>query len=327
MKTFSKQKLGWFALAGTLCLIGMGGCQPYNTPKFANVEPNETAFLVPLNKGTDNQQQLQTMDYWKKAQVSAKRIEIPRSWVQLGRFPWEGEYVDAYALLKVSLSPVTREWTEDKETGTSTTNQGIRAETSESTSFMVRMNCSCRINEAEAAIFLSSYGGRQLETVMDTDIRAIIESAFVEEAAKYSLEKLLLSKSEIMAKVRKITEEYCASKGILLNYLGLKGDLTYVNPNIQEALDKRFQARQERLSQEDINRKNLSKAQSDVRVSQMMASSQGQKALEYQFRLKQLENESKRLDIIKEKWDGRAPSIVGKESLFNSLFNDESKKK
>jgi hypothetical protein len=303
------------ALTGIL----LSGCerQPFNAPEFVDIGPNETAYMIPMSGDTTNQKQLQSEEFLARNQVSSKRVEIPHQWVQTGRGAEEGKWVPTVQLLKVSLSPETREWTEEDATGTSAKNQGIKAETSESTSFMARMNCSCQISEGKSATFLHWYYGRPLAEVMDSDIRALVEKHFVAECAHYTLEALLTHKDAIMHSVEAKLREYCEARGINLNYVGLKGDFTYENKAIQESLDNRFKARQERLSQADVNAKNIEKAKADAQAAKIMSSIKGQQYSNFTLRKMALENQAKLIIVMGEKG---VPATVGVNTIIGQLF-------
>lgn len=300
-------------------VLSLTGCerQPYNVPEFVDIAPNETAFMIPMSGDTTNQKQWQSEEFLAQKQVSSKRVEIPHEWVQTGRGTGEGKWVPTVQLLKVSLSPETREWTEGDTTGTSAKNQGIKAETKESTSFMARMNCSCQISEGKSATFLHWYYGRQLAEVMDNDVRALVEKHFVAECAHYTLEDLLTHKDVIMHTVEIKLREYCEARGITLNYVGLKGDLTYDNHIIQEALDNRFKARQERLAQSDIDAKNIGKARADAQSAQIMSSIKGQQYTDFTIRKMALENQAKLIAVLGEKG---VPTTVGVNTIIGQVF-------
>ena len=183
-----------------MCCTMFTGCvKPYDKPEFVTIEPHQTAFLIPLIGDTGNQASFESEAMLREAKVAAKEIQIPHRWVQTGRFHWRGEYRDTMALIVVDRSPVTREWSSSKDVGTSAVNQAIYAESSESIGFSAGMNCSAQIySEEDAVKFLYCYNNKPLSEIMDTEIRARVESKFVEECACRTLNDILIEKEEIM---------------------------------------------------------------------------------------------------------------------------------
>jgi len=49
----------------------------------------------------------------------------PSRWRKTGRLWYSGEWIDTVKVIKVDRSPITREWTAGRDTGTSTRNEGI----------------------------------------------------------------------------------------------------------------------------------------------------------------------------------------------------------
>lgn len=308
-----KSGLVGLVLAALTLLSMVAGCdgvvrRPYDVPQYEEIAVNETAFVVPLEGDTTKQKQWQTTSFLRDHQVSAKRIQVPHTWVRLGRNSNHGKYVPAIAVIKLSLSPEQREWTEAKDTGTSAQNQGIKAETAESNGFMARMNCSCQVDEQAAATFAHYYFNRQLASVVDSDVRATVESTFAAECAQYPLEKLLANKGAIMDRVRAATKKFCASRGITLNQLGYKGEFTWDSEAVQQQLDKRFQARQERLAQDDINRRLIAEARAKAEAARLMATTHNSGYLKHEERMAFLE-----------KWDGRLPLTGGSGATMLSV--------
>jgi hypothetical protein len=219
-------------------------------------------------------------------------------------------YVPTQNLIIVERKPETREWTEKEGTGTTNKNEGISAESKESIGFMARMNCSAQIDEPDAAKFLYRYNNKSLSDIMDTEIRARIESKFVEEAAKRNLEDLLVQKADIMNAVRADVTPYFKERGINITVIGLKGDLTYLNPEIQASIDKKFRTAQDTISQRNENERIVSKAKADADAINIQAQSINQT-----IRLKELEVASKKADAQIEMGKNWRPNIIGGDIL------------
>lgn len=291
-------------LLGVLLLgIFMLGC---GYPDIKEITPSQTAFLIPLTGDSSKQVKLDSEESLKKNQVSGKRVTIPKE-----RVRGHG-YLPTMQLIIVERKPETREWTEVNTTGTSTKNEGITAETKESIGFTARMNCSAQIDEIDAAKFLYRYNNKSLADIMDTEIRSKIESKFVEQCSKYTLEDLLLNKESIMSIIKDDTITYFKERGINITTLGLKGELTYLNPEIQKVIDEKFKTAQALVSQKNENERKisaqeaenttkLSKAKADAEAASIQAST-----IEKTIELKRLENQS---EAVK-KWNGAMPKVV-----------------
>lgn len=296
----------------TLIAIVATGCKPVNVPDLVNVEPSQTAFLVPLEGDTTAQTSFDSEEFYKKSMVATKRIVIPKRWRQTGRMPFEGSWIPTMRVLVVERKPATRDW-EQLDGGDQA--EGIRAESKDSIGFIVGFNLSAQINAEDAAKFLYRYNNKPLEAICNDEIRARIESKFVELCAKHSLDAVLIKKQEIMDAVRGDVIPYFKERGISITTLGMKGNFTYEDKEIQDALNLKFTAEQARISQEDINLKNVSKAESDAKVAALMANPQVRM-------LKSYELQEKMIAVWSAKWDGSVPqTLAGGGSNFNMLFN------
>jgi regulator of protease activity HflC (stomatin/prohibitin superfamily) len=266
-------------LVGLILMVGIvggsiTGCKDYNTPEFVEVSPSQTAFMIPLVGDASSQVKMDSEEAVAKNLVNSKRVEIPKQWVQMGRtsfiFFENGKWMPTAKVIVVERKPETREWTEDGS-GTSVTNQGIKAESKESIGFMARMNCTASIQEADAPKFLFNYNDKPLKDVMDTEIRANVESEFVKQCASKSMDEILAQKAIIMADVVKEVTDNFKAKGITVSQLGLKGDISYDNAETQKAIDSKFQAEKNQEAQAITNETNKTKATADAEVIKSQA--------------------------------------------------------
>jgi len=240
------------------------GCRPYNKPEIKTIEASQTAFLIPLTGDVVDQEVFKSEEALNSAKVASKEITISKRWVQTGRFEDSGYYRATVKLVIVERKPETREWTSDSKTGTTPKNQVIMAESKESIGFSVGMNCSAQIDEFNATKFLYRYNNKTLANIMDTEIRARVESKFVEECAKYTLNNVLANKSVIMDSVRKDVVDYFSGRGITITVLGMKNGLTYQDASIQKSINQKFSSEQNIITQQNKNKQILSKAKADA---------------------------------------------------------------
>jgi hypothetical protein len=300
----NKKKLG--LLLSTLLIAGsLSACKSFDKPEIQTIEPSQTAFLIPLIGDTSEQGAFASEELLSKTKVATKEIQIPHRWVKTGRtflMMEDGQWRASARLVVVERKPVTREWTEGEKEGTSAKNEGIKAETKESIGFMARMNASAQIDENNATKFLYRYNNKPLEEVMDTEIRARIESKFVEEVSKRTLEEVLVSKDAIMKTVREDVIPYFNERGITITVIGLKGEFTYLNAEIQKSIDAKFQSSKALETQRNENARILEKAKADAEAVTIQAKTIGDT-----IKLKELENQAKAI----EKWNGALPTVSG----------------
>lgn len=296
--------VGTLAVAGTGC----GMIKPYDKPELVTIEASQTAFLIPLVGDTEDQASFQSEELLAQAKVATKEVQIPHRWVKTGRFPGDGEWRPSAKLIVVERTPETREWNSKKDTGTSAKNQAIYAESKESIGFSVGMNCSAQIyTEDDAVRFLYSYNNKTLEEIMDTEIRARVESKFVEECAKYSLNDILADKEKIMSVVRDDVTTYFENKGITITVLGMKDGIDYDDEAIQTAINEKFSSEQKLTTQKNNNAVTISKAEADAaaRVKAAEAEAEANKKIAESLTPELVE-------MIKyQKWNGQLPTVQG----------------
>lgn len=291
------KKLIVLILTMVLCLTMFSGCRkPYDKPEFVTIEPHQTAFLIPLIGDTTNQASFESEEMLIQAKVSTKEIQIPHRWVQTGRRYWRGEYRDTMALIIVDRSPVTREWSSTESVGTSAVNQAIYAESSESIGFSAGMNCSAQIySETDAVKFLYCYNNKPLSEIMDSEIRARVESKFVEECASRTLNEILTEKEDIMKAVRDDVTEYFADRGITITVLGMKDGLEYDDATIQKSINDKFSSEMKLTTQKNENERIISEAQAKAEANRILSESLTDEVLKKQYY---------------EKWDGKLPTVM-----------------
>lgn len=279
-------------------ILTLASCvRPYDKPEFVTIEPSQTAFLIPLVGDTKTQASFESEELLASAKVAMKEVQIPHRWVQTGRWDWDGEWKPTMRLIVVERKPETREWNNTDGTGTSTVNQAIYAESSESIGFSVGVNCSAQIDtEDDAVKFLYSYNTKPLAEVMDTEIRARVESVFVEECAKRSLNDILREKDAIMEAVREDVMTYFDNKGITITVLGMKDGLEYDDPAIQQSINEKFSSEQRLTTQENENKRIISEAEAIAEANKIISESITENILKKEY-----------ID----KWDGVMPKYSG----------------
>ena len=306
-----KKKFKRLLLMG-ISLVMMGSLtacvKPYDTPEFYTIEASQTAFLIPLTGDTTNQASFESEELLAQAKVATKEVQIPHRWVQTGRFSWQGEWRSSAKLIVVERTPETREWSSEKESGTSAKNQAIYAESKESIGFSVGMNCSAQIyTEDDAVKFLYSYNNKTLEEIMDSEIRARVESKFVEQCAQYTLNEILANKESIMNVVRDDVTSYFGDKGITITVLGMKDGIEYDDEAIQAAINEKFSSEQKLVTQENNNKVIVSKAEAEAKAQRIAAEAEADANRKLAESLTPELIEKQKID----KWNGDVPQVQG----------------
>jgi hypothetical protein len=296
-----------------ICTFCTGCRRPYDKPEFVTIEPHQTAFLIPLVGDTGNQASFESEEMLMEAKVSTKEIQIPHRWVQTGRRNWAGEYRDTMTLIVVDRSPVTREWSSTNGVGTSAVNQAIYAESSESIGFSAGMNCSAQIySEEDAVKFLYCYNNKPLSEIMDSEIRARVESKFVEECASRTLNEVLVEKEAIMSAVRNDVVEYFADKGITITVLGMKDGLEYDDPAIQTSINEKFSSEMKLTTQENENQRIISEAEAEAQATILKAEAEA----EANRKLAESLTPNILNKMYYDTWDGVLPTFYGADDTL-----------
>ncbi len=213
---------------------------PYKTPRFVNIGTNETAFLIPLEQGTQTgQKMLKSIVYLEQKKVSTKRVEISQRQIETGRMWGDYKYIATDTVVIVHRAPVTREWTSDNS-GTGSKNQVLNVESKESIGFDVPVNCTASVAEDDAAQFLYNFGGQSIDWVMDHTVRPYILDVLTTEFGKRSLDECQSDRMAVYTAMKDKTTKFCKDYGITIINIGAAGEFTYTSPAIQEAINTKF---------------------------------------------------------------------------------------
>ena len=290
-----------------MCVLTFASCRkPYDKPEFKNIEASQTAFLVPLIGDTSDQGAFDSEELLLETKVATKEIQIPHRWVQTGRQSWTGEWRPSATLIVVERKPVSRSW-ESGESTADSSNKAIFGETADNIGVYVGMNCTAMIEEKDAAKFLYRYNNTPLETIIDTDIKKMVEDRFNIETALVMSTDLGAKKGEIMEKVKNYVVDYFKDYGITITVLGLKEGISFENPEIQKALDAKFASEQELVIQQNKNEAAIAKAQAEAEAVIIAAKAQA----EANETLAKSITDAILEQMYYEKWDGKLPNVYG----------------
>jgi regulator of protease activity HflC (stomatin/prohibitin superfamily) len=317
--------------AGLLLLVTASGCRkPFEPVKLEVIKSNEEAFLLPLTAEGKKQASSDNEAYLKENLVYTKQVQIPQQWVPRGyeTFGYNGEWHDAALLIKVDKSPVTREWTADTNSGTSTRNEAIWVMTSDQVEFSTGWTCTARIAGRDDAVkFLHNYPNGSLTTVLDTEVRSKLQAEFGLEVTDLPMETLRKAATPHLVKTTKAVTEFFKDRGITITNLGITGGFVYKDRSILDTMVKVFNAEQERAiavaatnAQKERNQAVILKAQgeADAVLKTKQAEADGIKmvgdARKYELEIAKANPgpylQLKQLELQREllhKWDGSFP--------------------
>lgn len=288
-------------------------CRPYQEKIYEEVAHNETAFVIPLEEGTKtNQTSLKSIEYLREKKVAQKRIYNPTKWHQNGRAYFSGKWIPTLKIIKVDRSPVTREWTEDNDTGTGEKREEIEVESRESIAFRVKITCTSSIPEEEAPEYLYWYKGKDLAEVMDLNVRSFIQDILTSEFGSRDLAACQQERSEVFGIMKSKTIEFFSKRGINIDNLGAAGGFGYVDKTIQTSINEKFQSKMkiESANNEVLAAKKFAEAAESIRK---------QKELDADIEIRKAEAQ------MKLKWDGHLGdgwTIIegGKSSIPGSII-------
>ena len=338
---FLRKGTFWLLL---LTLPACTGCwRPFEPVQLEEISTNEEAFLLPYTDGVEKQSSTNSEEYYKQKLVFARQIKIPQQWVQKG-YEWmgaNGEWRPAARLVKVDKSPVTREWTADSNSGTSNKNEAIWVMTSDQVEFSTGWTCTARIGSHDDAVkFLHNYPSGSLHSVMDTEVRAKIQTVFGLEVTDQAMDKLRKEATPHILKTVAEVKTFFEERGITITNLGISGGFVYKDPLIMQKMVQVFTAEQEKsiaiaesVAQEQRNKtvQFTADGKAQAMLTEKQAEADGIKkvadAKAYEIEKANQDKASylalKALEIQKaqtEKWDGKFPVYFMGGSSPNMLL-------
>jgi len=295
-------------------IIGFG-CAPIKIEKLVEIQSNQTAFLVPLESGIDAQGKFFSEEYLTANKVATKRISLPQRKVKTGRMWWNRVWIPTAKVIVVNRTPVTRELTGKKKTGTSSNDQAIYVESKDSIEFGIGVVVTAMVEEKNAAKFLNKYSGATLAYIMDNNVRGSISANLSRGFAEFILDKGRENKNVIFATTYEIVKKEYEPMGITITNMGLSEGLLYVDPEIQVAINDTFKSTMnitveanKNLAQEKINERNV-----NIAIAAKDAALEFKKAAEAQRSMVELEvlkmGAQARLTMA-EKWSGNYPEKI-----------------
>lgn len=242
------------ATSGTACATrAENASQGTSIQDVVELQPNQTAFLIPTIAGSlSDQEKFQSANYYESKKVPAKRILLDKE-LQAGKYlPKNYVYI-------VDRTPVARQWTEDKGTGTTASNEALCAETNQSIRVCYQIAVAVAVTEDDAATYLYYYpadklrdqniGGVYVSTplsqVVDNQVRNFALSVLGRETKSRDLEAVVSQTNDIVTATLTEATTFFKKQGISIVYLGMGGDIK-LDPEIQSVINRLYVAQKER---------------------------------------------------------------------------------
>jgi hypothetical protein len=204
-------------------------------------------------------------------------------------------------VIRVDRAPVTREWTKESQSGTSSSDDALYVESKESIEFGVPLTVTAYVKEENTAKFLYYYAGKPLADIIDKNIRGYCLANLGREFAADNLEKVRTKKPQIIDALQTEAIKFFDQKGITIEYIGTAGGLRYTDSQIQKSINDNFsaallkiQAKDERLAAQEF----------------VLAAAAQKKKVELEITQKQVDIQLNYSIAFKERWDGKLPTQV-----------------
>lgn len=249
MKSFNKS-FGW--ILGLLALMFATGCmKPVKVLDVVEIKPNATAWAIPLDSGSDSGQvKFNSVEFLNQKKVAAKRIMIDKVERQVGRMPWEIEWIPATRVIAVDRSLVTREWTSDDKTGTSTLDQAIHVNTMDNIKLHIGITITTSINEDDASTYLYYHGEKPLADVTDSNIRSFVSKVLSQKVSSMNLSDFQLHQAAIYTDLSDEVIKEFKTKGITVQYVGNAKGWNFDDEKIQQSINASYIAQQDNKTAE-----------------------------------------------------------------------------
>lgn len=222
-------------------IVFLTSCGPYKQPKYKDIGTNETAFLIPMEQGNqEGQQMLKSVTYLEQKKVATKRVHIEQTSVSTGRLWFDYRWIPTDTVVIVLRSPVTRNWTKPAGDKITSSDLIMNVESKESIGFDVPVNCTGSVLEEDAATFLYHFGGQTIEYVMDHNVRAYILDVLSSEFGKRTLDDCQDKRTVVYDSMRVKTTRFFKNYGLTIVNIGAAGEFNYTEMSIQTAINTKF---------------------------------------------------------------------------------------
>jgi hypothetical protein len=311
-------------LSGVLLFTG---CKPVKVLDVKEIKPNETAWVIPLDGATQaSQAKFNSVEFLNQHKIAAKRVMIDKVERSVGRFWWEIEWIPAVRVVTVDRSLVTREWTDNKATGTSSLNQGIPVNTKDNIGLTIGLTVTVNIDEDDASTYLYYHGDKSLSDVCDQNIRSYAVAELNRQVASLTLLDFQQDQAQIYSNLFREAATTFKSKGLTVQYLGNAEGWRFKDQQIQDSINKTFVAQQDNrtaqmeqeaqktrnatmlLNNQTDNSIKIATAQAQVDAATKLAAAKEAAAFQNQLQVTLIEAQAKM--TMATKWSGNLPASI-----------------
>ncbi len=286
----SRRPRGRGLLAILLLSLVLTACAPFKGTTVVQIQTNQTAFMLPAQGNTTDQAKFGSIDFLASHKVASKVVEITYRAHQIGRTYMEIDFVPNELLFLVDRTPVNRQYTYAKDTGTADKNQAVALESKESIGFHHGITISALIEEADTPTFLYYYGGSGkqeglptgvtasvgLDQVVDTFVYTWVSQQLYAEFKSRTLAEDQAAASQIFQAVEARAKENFKQYGITIISLGGIEGLIYDNEEVQKAIDSKFNAASQATAQAITNTKDVEQAGAQATITVREAAAQAE---------------------------------------------------
>lgn len=304
-------------LMALLILIALTACMgPALVDKYIDIQPNETAFVVPMEGANKTDQgKFMSLEYLNQAKVAAKRIYIPQKEVSTGRGPGSYKWIPKVQVIRVDRAPITREWTKSDTSGTDKSNQALSVESLDSINFSVGVTITALVTEEDTAQFLYTYAGKPLSHIVDLNVRGYVLGLLADEFGSRILNKCKTDKKVIFENVRSKTKNFFKQYGITVTSLGHSEGFMYHDKEIQDQINMAYatemeikRAADQLKAQKIRNQKDLGVARTKRRMAEEFARQSSAQAKMITLEIEKIKAEAFK-EMVK-RWNGEYPANV-----------------
>lgn len=329
-------KFKYIVAVSVLSVLLTGCIGPAEIPKYVEIKPNESAYVIPLEGASKaDQGKFDSVDFLAQNKVATKRIYLSQRKISTGRFAHEYEWIPTVRVVTVNRSPVTFEWSGE---------QGIEVESKDSIGFTVGTNISAFVTEENTSEFLYNYPAGAMASVLNNIVKSKAIEILSREFAGYDLEgqpavydengKLVseeimgarAAKGVIVEGARKELIDFFSRTGITISTFGLVGGLNYDDAAIQTAINDNFSSElaivnkaNEKLAQDEVNSMNVAVATAEAEAAEEFADAAEARIKQVNLEIELMEAKAKL--VWAERWDGKLPAnmMPDQSSMLMSL--------
>lgn len=321
------KSLTMLAMVAVVGLTMTGCIKPPKVPGMKEIKPNETAWVIPLDASSQSgQAKFNSVDFLNSKKVASKRIWIDKVEKPIGRFSWEIEWIPAVRVITVDRSLVTREWTDNTSTGTTSANQGVPVNTKDNIGLTIGLTITASIDEDDASTYLYYHGEKSLADVTDQNIRSFAVAELNRQVSSLTLVEFQQEQAQIYTTLFKDAAAYYKTKGVTIQYLGNAEGWHFSHKEIQDSINKSFITQQDNktaemeqqaqrtrnatavLVNQNDNAIKVATAQAEVDAATKLQNAKEAAAFRNELQIQLLTAQAKM--AMSTKWDGKMPANV-----------------